>query len=179
MCICKFPSSAIEEEEFVEMNEVRQPDAVKVHRERASRCSCTALRKASRRVSQLYDVALAPCGLRTTQRAILNHIFRAGTPAIGELADGLVMDRGALAHNLKPLERDGFLEVMTDPRDRRNRLVSLTDAGRAKLAESEPLWALAQRRFEVAFGAAESGALLEALNFIVSDIFVHTFENAA
>src|ERR1700744_324157 len=59
-------------------------------------CSCTALRKASRRVSQLYDEALAPCGLRTTQRAILNNIKRAGTPSIGVLAEALVMDRGAL-----------------------------------------------------------------------------------
>ena len=36
-----------------------------------SRCNCTALRKATRRISQLYDTALAPSGLKTTQRAIL------------------------------------------------------------------------------------------------------------
>ncbi len=28
-----------------------------------SRCHCTAIRKASRRISQLYDAALAPSGL--------------------------------------------------------------------------------------------------------------------
>ena len=110
---------------------------------------------------------------------ILSHIFRAGNPAIGEMADGLVMDRGALTHNLKPLERDGLICVKIDPRDRRNRLVSLTDAGRAKLAESEPLWAMAQRRFEAAFGAAETGSVWDALTFIVSDAFVHSFEKAA
>jgi len=53
---------------------------------RKSLCNCTALRKATRRVSQLYDSALEPCGLRTTQRAILNQIARSGTPPIGELA---------------------------------------------------------------------------------------------
>ncbi|MEI9981985.1 MAG: MarR family transcriptional regulator [Aliidongia sp.] len=110
-------------------------------------CSCTALRKASRPVSQLYDAALAPCGLRTTQRAILNHIHRAGTPQIGELAEALVMDRGALTHNLKPLERDGLVAVTVDPKDRRNRLITLTAAGQAKLAESEVLWSAAQRGF--------------------------------
>jgi DNA-binding MarR family transcriptional regulator len=129
-------------------------------------------------VSQLYDAALAPCGLWTTQRAILNHIFRAGTPAIGELAEALVMDRGALAHNLKPLERDGLLEVKTHPKDRRNRLICLTNAGRAKLAESEALWERAQRGFETAFGAAQSAALGETLGFIVSDTFVRSFEDA-
>jgi DNA-binding MarR family transcriptional regulator len=160
------------------MNEVRRRDTPKKHKERASSCSCTALRKASRRVSLLYDAALAPCGLRTTQRAILNHILRAGTPATGELAAALVMDRGALAHNLKPLERDGLVEIKIDPKDRRNRLIALTAKGRAKLAQSEALWARAQRSFEAAFGVAESASLREALGFIVSDDFVHSFENA-
>jgi DNA-binding MarR family transcriptional regulator len=142
-------------------------------------CSCTVLRKASRRVSQLYDAALAPCGLRTTQRAILNHIHRAGTPQIGELAEALVMDRGALTHNLKPLERDGLVAVTVDPKDRRNRLIALTAAGQAKLAESEVLWSAAQRGFEVAFGAAETKSLKEALGFIVSAGFDDAFQKAA
>ena len=140
-----------------------------------SLCNCTALRKATRRVSQLYDSALEPCGLRTTQRAILNHIARSGTPPLGELAEALVMDRGALTHNLKPLERDGLVEVHVDPEDRRNRLVALTAAGRAKLAESEPLWKRAQAGFETAFGAAKSASLRKALEYLVSEDFVVAF----
>jgi len=42
----------------------------------AGRCNCTALRKASRRISQLYDAALAPSGLKITQRAILAQVAR-------------------------------------------------------------------------------------------------------
>lgn len=55
---------------------------------------------------------------------------------MGKLADALVMDPGALAHYLKPLERDGFVAVTVDPGDRRNRLITLTPEGRSKLAES-------------------------------------------
>ena len=138
-------------------------------------CNCTALRKATRRVSQLYDSALEPCGLRTTQRAILNHIARAGTPALGELAEVLVMDRGALTHNLKPLQRDGLVKISVDPQDRRNRLIALTAQGRAKLAESEALWARAQRGFEASFGVAKSASLRQALEYLVSDDFVNAF----
>lgn len=138
-------------------------------------CNCTTLRKASRRVSQLYDAALEPCGLRGTQRALLNQILRAGTPSLGELAEALVMDRGALTHNLKPLERDGFVKTSVDPGDRRNRLVALTAAGRAKLAESDALWARAQTGFEAAFGAAKSAALRQALEYIASESFVTAF----
>jgi DNA-binding MarR family transcriptional regulator len=142
---------------------------------RKTPCNCTALRKATRRVSQLYDSALEPCGLRTTQRAILNHIARTGAPPIGELADALVMDRGALTHNLKPLERDGLVKISVGPTDRRNRLIGLTAAGRAKLAQSEALWASAQRGFEAAFGAAKSTSLRKALEYLVSDRFVKAF----
>ena len=139
-------------------------------------CNCTALRKASRRVSQLYDGALASCGLRVTQLAIMNQILRMGTPAMGELARALVMDPGALAHNVKPLERDGLIEIVADPVDRRNRLIALTQAGRRKLVESERSWARAQKRFEASFGTNEAAALRRALAFIASDRFLEAFQ---
>ena len=142
-----------------------------------SLCNCTALRKATRRVSQLYDSALEPCGLRTTQRAILNHIARSGTPPIGELAEALVMDRGALTHNLKPLERDRLVEIRVDPKDRRNRLVALTAAGRARLEESAALWQRAQDGFEAGFGVAKSASLRKALEYLVSEDFVVAFHH--
>jgi DNA-binding MarR family transcriptional regulator len=145
--------------------------------EDGSRCNCTALRKASRRISQLYDMALAPSGLKTTQRAILAQIKRSEPTTVGALAEALVMDPGALAHTLKPLERDGLVDVAIDPEDRRNRLISLTPTGRARLTETDALWAKAQRGFEIAFGRADSEALREALRFLVSDDFVTTFES--
>jgi DNA-binding MarR family transcriptional regulator len=147
-------------------------------KERAALCNCTSLRKASRRVSQLYDAILAPCGLRATQRAILNHISRAGTPSVGELAADLVLDRGALAHNLKPLERDGYVRQDVDPRDRRNRIISLTEKGRVKLRESDLLWARAQKKFDKAYGSADSATLRDALALIASDEFIASFEGA-
>lgn len=146
-------------------------------KQQKSPCNCTALRKASRRVSQLYDSALEPCGLRTTQRSILSQIARSGTPSLGELAEALVMDRGALTHNLKPLERDGLVEISIDPQDRRNRQVELTAKGRRKLEESARLWKRAQDGFEAAFGAAKSAALREALAYVVSDDFVAAFKS--
>jgi hypothetical protein len=55
------------------MGEAR-PDAATRNKTKNSQCSWTQLRKASRRLSQLFDAALAPCGLRTTQRAILRSV---------------------------------------------------------------------------------------------------------
>jgi DNA-binding MarR family transcriptional regulator len=103
-------------------------------------------------------------------------IARSGSPPpLGELAEALVMDRGALTHTLKPLERDRLVEIRVDPADRRNRLVALTAAGRKKLEESQALWKRAQQGFETAFGVAKSAALREALEFVVSGDFVAAF----
>jgi DNA-binding MarR family transcriptional regulator len=143
-----------------------------------SRCNCTALRKATRRISQLYDTALAPSGLKTTQRAILAQLGRSEPASVGQLAEALVMDAGALAHTLKPLERDGLVTVTVDPHDKRSRLIKLTRRGRAKLAESDVLWAKAQTGFEAAFGRVESDALRQALQLLVSDRFSSVFEEA-
>ena len=156
----------------------RRHQKEKLAKVQVGQCSCTSLRKASRRVSQLYDAILAPSGLRATQRAILNHIARSGTPSVGALAADLVLDRGALAHNLKPLERDGYVRQDVDPRDRRNRIISLTEEGRAKLRQSERLWARAQKKFDKAYGSAASAALREALALVASDQFIDSFEAA-
>ena len=144
----------------------------------ASRCNCTALRKATRRISQLYDTALAPSGLKTTQRAILAQLGRSEPASVGQLAEALVMDAGALAHTLKPLERDRLIAVTVDPDDRRSRMITLTRQGRAKLAESDALWAKAQTGFEAAFGRVESEALRQALQLLVSDRFNSIFAEA-
>ena len=143
-----------------------------------SRCSCTALRKASRRISQLYDVALSPCGLTVNQKSVLAQISRSLPMTVGQLAEALVMDPGALAHTLKPLERDGLVEVKVDPTDRRQRLVALTAVGGTKLADAEVLWANAQGGFEAALGKTESDALRGVLKILVSNEFVETFQSS-
>ena len=131
-------------------------------------CNVTALRKATRHVSQLYDAMLAPSGLRATQRAILIYVARRGTPAIGELADALVLDRTALNHNLKPLQRDGLVTIAPDRDDRRSKRVQLTKRGETRLAESRLAWKGAQDRFESAFGARQAADLRRTLELIAA-----------
>lgn len=138
-------------------------------------CNSGALRKATRRITQLYDSALAPCGLTVSQRSVLVHIARAQSPTMTELAHALVLDRSALARNLRPLERDGYVTLTPDPVDRRSRRVELTDNGKAKLAEADKLWRTAQDRFEQVYGVERAAALRFALAEIFSDEFAEAF----
>jgi DNA-binding MarR family transcriptional regulator len=136
-----------------------------------SPCFALALRKASRRLSQLYDDAMQDCGLRSTQFSILSQLnARADTPpTLATLAKALVIDRSALGHNLRPLERDGLLHLVEDKRDRRQRHIVLTTKGRTKYREAHARWKIAQKRFNDIYGAEEGAALRSALLAIAHD----------
>src|SRR5579863_8879730 len=131
-----------------------------------SPCTCGSLRKASRRISQFYDTALAPVGIKSTQYSILSEVDRGSTQGpvtMCELATAMVMDRSTLGHNLKPLERDDLVVLRLSIDDRRKRYVELTKKGRAVLLRARRLWGLAEGRFESIFGkepAAELRAVL-------------------
>jgi DNA-binding MarR family transcriptional regulator len=124
------------------------------------------LRKASRRISQFYDIALAPVGLKSTQYSILSEVERgsaAGSVTMCELAAAMVMDRSTLGHNLRPLERDQLVILRLAQDDRRKRYVELTRQGRTLLQRARHLWRGAEGRFEAIFGkepAAELRAVL-------------------
>ncbi len=134
-------------------------------------CFGTAIRKASRHLTQLYDAALAPSGLRSTQFTILaelNMRWKA-PPSMAELAHALVMDRSALGHNLRPLERDGLVALQESNMDLRRRHVVLTAKGKAKCREARQLWQRAQDRFSEVFGEAAAARLRAAMLSIAYD----------
>ena len=126
-------------------------------------CNCAALRQAARRVTRLYDDALAPAGLGVNQFSILARLSLVGPSMIQDLAQLLVMDRSTLGHLLRPLEKRGFVKLEVSEQDRRGRMVTLTQAGKAAVAKARPRWAAAQRRFESTFG---KDAALELRNVL-------------
>jgi DNA-binding MarR family transcriptional regulator len=116
-------------------------------------------------VTALYDEALAPSGLRSTQFAILAEIVDRdeGPPTLNQLADDLVLDRSGLGHSLRPLEREGLIRLEKSSRDRRSTLVALTDQGRERYAYAFTLWQKAQDRYASVVGEAQASELRQRL----------------
>jgi DNA-binding MarR family transcriptional regulator len=136
----------------------KKPDETML-REVARACACANLRKAARAVTQIFDDALAPSGLRVTQFTLLVTNRLSGESTINELAERMAMDRTTLSRNLKPLVRSGLLE-MQPGEDSRTRLVQLTPAGERALEEAYPLWQQAQQETVSALGEERHEALL-------------------
>ena len=108
-------------------------------------CFCGALRQASRAVSRLYDEELRRVGLRTTQYSLLRVLARAGEVRQGDLGGLTQLDETTVTRNLRPLVAAGWVSVRAG-KDRREKLVRITAAGTAKLADALPAWETAQRR---------------------------------
>lgn len=104
-------------------------------------CLCLHAQRAARVLARRFDVALRPVGLTNGQFSLLMSLNRPAPAGLGGVAELLAMDRTTLTANLKPLERRGLVATETDPKDRRARLLRLTPAGLALLAEALPIWA--------------------------------------
>jgi DNA-binding MarR family transcriptional regulator len=134
-------------------------------------CNCAALRQAARRVTRIYDDALAPIGLGVNKFSILVRLSLVGPSTIHDLARLLVMDRSTLGHLLRPLEKRGLVKLEVSEQDRRSRMISLTQAGKVAVAKARPRWAAAQRRFESAFGKEAAHELRAVLKEITTSDF--------
>jgi len=128
-------------------------------------CTCAGLRRATRAVSQLYDAALRPSGLKATQFNVLAILAEGGPVPQARLADMLVMERTTLIRNLRPLARDGLVEV--SGRGVEPRVVALTPAGNDAYRRALPYWESVQTAFADALGAGRWERLTEDLGRVV------------
>ena len=126
-------------------------------------CTCFNLRKAARFVTQIYDDAMRPTGLRNTQFSLLVHASAMGPVSLMKLAQAMATDRTTIARNLEPLEKDGLLKIQ-DGKDRRSRMISITDKGLRKLNEAYPIWKKTQDEVKSVIGFEDWSNMLSHIN---------------
>ena len=139
-------------------------------------CSNTAIRRAARQLGQLYDDCMDGTGLKGTQFSLLSQIAASGEPALKQLAEAMVMDLSALGHTLKPLIRDGYVELVPDTEDRRVKRARLTALGQKTQTALLANWRDAQGRFDRVFGKTQSETMRQALALISSPEFAAAFK---
>jgi DNA-binding MarR family transcriptional regulator len=132
-------------------------------------CLCASLRRAARGVTQLYEEALRPLGLRAGQFTILQALATSGEVLQGELGRMLVMDSTTLTRTLDILERHGWI-AKRQGKDKRERRVSLTREGEAQLGRALPHWEKAQQRFRDRLGAERWDELRNLTNEVTNAV---------
>jgi len=106
-------------------------------------CSCFAVRRAARTITQHYDRHLRPSGLRVTQFTTLGVLSLFGPLPLTGLAERLATERTTVTRNLKLLLSRGLVtEFESD--DRRVRTLAITPRGTAAARSALPYWRKAQ-----------------------------------
>jgi DNA-binding MarR family transcriptional regulator len=144
-------------------------------------CTNTAVRRASRRLGNLYDDAFAAVGLKATQVSLLAEVDRMTTdnhqlpPTLQDLALKLAILISALTHALRPLVRDGLVELRPDEHDGRTKRAALTPAGAALLREAHAHWTTVNQRIEDVLGAESASLLRTIADHVASDEFLAAY----
>jgi DNA-binding MarR family transcriptional regulator len=126
-------------------------------------CVCFNLRWVTRAVTQYFDAELRRHGIRPTQTPILAALTAKPAWRMEELSNWLGMERTTLVRNLRPLERDGLLEIAGAGRGGRVS-VSISAKGKRELEKAKPAWRAAQETVVKTLGKSRWSAILSDLD---------------
>jgi DNA-binding MarR family transcriptional regulator len=131
-------------------------------------CTCSMLRQLTRRITGIYDQALASDGLTVTQYSLLARIGKNGPMASLALASEVGMDRSTLSRTMKPLLDAGWVSTVDFPAelllDKRSFGVQLTESGKKKWKSAMPAWRKAQAEIDRLLGSDAHQKLKQAVD---------------
>src|SRR5947199_2880386 len=111
----------------------------------AGECVAVRLRMLNRAITNIYDDALRPLGLKASQLNILIVTAKLGLARPGQVCEILQLDASTLSRNVKPLQAHGWVEVVPGE-DARAQPFRLTPKGKRLIEKAVPAWEEAQRR---------------------------------
>src|SRR3954468_3209459 len=125
-------------------------------------CVCFNLRRVTRMVTQFYDAEMRRHGMRPTQGSILASLMSKESWNMAELSDWLGMERTTLVRNLRPLQRDGLVQINGGGRGKLVEL-SITAKGRKQIEKLAPAWKSAQSAAVKTLGEKRWSSILSDL----------------
>jgi DNA-binding MarR family transcriptional regulator len=109
----------------------------------ARTCVAVRLRLLNRVITNLFDDALRPLGLKVSQLNLLVVTAKLGLAQPARVCDLLQLDPSTLSRNVERMRARGWLEVVPGE-DARTQPFRLTTRGKRLLERAVPAWAEAQ-----------------------------------
>ena len=103
-------------------------------------CAGINVRLAARRITWFLEERMRDTSLNIAQFGLMTHIAAAHDDTISALAERCGLDQSTLSRNLRLLEREGLVEIVTAEKDLRRRAVWLTEEGASRLEAAMPVW---------------------------------------
>ena len=121
-------------------------------------CVAMRIRSISRAVSRIYDDALRPHGIKSTQLSILAVVSILGQAEPNEVCRMLHLEASTLSRNMNRMRTKGWLRV-SPRKDKRAHRLKLTPRGNRILMEAFPAWREAQEKVTSLLGKRNAGAI--------------------
>ena len=134
-------------------------------------CACQSLRRLTRLVTRIYDQELRKADIEITQFGLLMGLTAVGEANQKTLSAGFAMDSTTLTRTLALLRRQGWVSIKRG-KDRRERVLRLTEAGKRQLATAQPYWQEAERRLKQTLGEGN----WKQMKSMISDVTVAAAE---
>ena len=128
----------------------------------ARTCIAVRLRLLNRVVTNFYDDALRPLGLKVSQLNILVVTAKLGLARHAQVCDILQLDTSTLSRNVERMRAHGWLEVVPDE-DARAQPFRLTPQGRRLIEKAVQVWEEAQHQASELLGAEGIAVLDRAI----------------
>jgi DNA-binding MarR family transcriptional regulator len=110
----------------------------------ATTCIAVRMRLLNRVITNFYDDALRPLGLKVSQLNILIVAAKLGFARPTQVCEILHLDTSTLSRNVERMRANGWLEVVPDE-DARAQPFRLTSQGKRLIEKAIPAWEQAQR----------------------------------
>ncbi len=114
-------------------------------------CVAVRLRLLNRVVTNLYDDALRPFGIKISQLNLLVVAAKLGLARPAKVCDLLQLDVSTLSRNVEKMRANGWLEVVSES-DGRTQPFRLTPQGLKLIEQATPRWEEAQHQAEELLG---------------------------
>jgi DNA-binding MarR family transcriptional regulator len=128
------------------------------------------LLRASSRIEARIEAALGGTGLSFAKLGVLGQLVEAGKPLpLGRLAGRIACVKSNMTQLVDRLEKDGLVERVNDPEDRRSVLAAITSEGRKRYEIGVRALAEQERQLFAGFKAGERKHLIEMLKRLFED----------
>ena len=135
----------------------RQPEAIMFEQ-----CLAGRMRLLNRVVTNIYDNALRPLGMKASQLNILVTTAKQGLARPGDVCEQLHLDTSTLSRNVERMRAKGWVEVIGDE-DGRAQPFRLTTKGYKLLERAKPEWDEAQRKVKKLLGCKAVDTIVDVV----------------
>jgi DNA-binding MarR family transcriptional regulator len=125
-------------------------------------CLAGRLRILNRVVTNMYDEALRPLGVKTSQLNILVAAGKLGVARPADICERLQLDTSTLSRNVERMRAKGWFEVVGDV-DGRAQPFRLTTKGRKLVEKAKPRWEEAQKKVRKLLGNETVQTIVDAV----------------